>query len=659
MTTGKVPDLTMDPLQRAAAEAGEGPMVILGGPGTGKTHTLVARIALLLRGGASPHSITCLTFSARGAEALQRQLEDLPPTAGAAPHIFAGTIHSYASLYLRRAGAGALGLSPQFTIWDAQQSLEVMGEILEEENPAGEKPGAAEIAEILDWSRRNAALAPEEAEAPREAHWPERIARYRREKRRQNVLDLDDLIPWAIEAMEREPETRAVWNRTRSRHLLVDEFQDVTPRQYHLLRLMTGPTRSITVAADPNQSIYRWRGADPKLLEQFRLDHGPDLRLRMLRINHRATRTLAEVATALTGAAQLPGLTPDYQQAIRIAGPEPTLTTCDDRPEVMDRRILEWARQLVEEGSYRWQDLACIYRTHRTLHRLLTQVSSENIPHTILGETQQNRDGNARSIAAILNLALNPMDRRALALAASLETRNRNRRLNRELTNRVSRLAEERGTHLVDAAAAYLERLKPGTPAQAGLQYVVRTWQELHRLLEDPATELYDLCRRANRRLLEAQHAIAPPEPGVFRLLALSQTLPRLGQESPRELLARFLELQAAALQPDYRSTENDNPFREPEGMTLATIHAAKGQQWPVVWVVDADDRHLPYRRRQQDETDRREEERVFYVAATRATDQLHFCCATRTGKGDDAGPSPFLEALEDLLERRPPAAAG
>ena len=101
MTTLKVPELTMDPLQRAAAEAGEGPMVILGGPGTGKTHTIIARVALLLRGGASPHTITCLTFNSQGAEDLRRQMEKIPPTAESAPHIFIGTIHHYASFYLQ------------------------------------------------------------------------------------------------------------------------------------------------------------------------------------------------------------------------------------------------------------------------------------------------------------------------------------------------------------------------------------------------------------------------------------------------------------------------------------------------------------------------------------------------------------------------------
>ena len=645
----------MDPLQRAAAEAGEGPMVILGGPGTGKTHTIIARVALLLRGGASPHTITCLTFNSQGAEDLRRQMEKMPPTAESATHIFIGTIHHYASFYLRRAGAASLGISPQFTIWDKQQAMEVITEMLDQEAPEEEeKPPLTEIGEILDWNAKNQTKTPEEAERPRNGTWLKIIEEYTQEKRRQNTLDLDDLIPLAALAMEREPATRAVWNRTRSRHLLIDEFQDVTPRQHHLINLMTGPTRSITVAADPNQSIYRWRGADPRLLEQFRLDHGANLNVRMLQINHRGTRTMSNVATTLTGSDRMPGLGHDYQSAIRIEGPKPTLTEFRSGPEAMDRHILDSAKQMAEEG-YRWEDMACIYRTHGTVNRMITQLSSENIPHTILGETHQDRDSNARCITAMLALALNPMDRKAFTTAASLEVQNKNRQLNRELARKIAGIARANHTNLIQTSEAYIDKLQPGTPAHHSLQYVTGAWHELNKMLDEPDTQLYDLCRRANSLLQQAQHAGSAPvqEPQTFRLLGISQATPRMGRENSREFLARFLELQASTLQPDHRSTENDDPLTRQQGMTLATIHSAKGMQWKIVWVADADDDNLPKLLWRHDETDLREEERVFYVAATRATDQLHFCCSTRAEKGHNAEASRFLDALGDLLERR------
>ena len=205
MSTLKVPALTMDPLQRAAAEAPEGPMAVLGGPGTGKTHTIIARVSLLLQGGASPHTIACLTFSSRGAEELRRKLESIPSTAEGAPHIFVGTIHHYANFFLRRAGAAVLGISPHFTIWDQRQAVEVIAELLERNGAEGERTPPAEIAEILDWNGRNQTSTPEEAEPPRPAAWLDIIREYTREKRRQNTLDLDDLIPLAARAMGAGP----------------------------------------------------------------------------------------------------------------------------------------------------------------------------------------------------------------------------------------------------------------------------------------------------------------------------------------------------------------------------------------------------------------------------------------------------------------------
>ena len=137
-----------------------------------------------------------------------------------------------------------------------------------------------EIEEILDWNAKNQTGMPEEATNASHSHWLRVIQGYQDEKRKQGTLDLDDLIPLTIRAMERRPEVMEIWSRIRTRHLLVDEFQDVTPRQYQLINMMTGPTRSVTVAADPNQSINRWKGANPRMMDQFRLDHNANIKIR-------------------------------------------------------------------------------------------------------------------------------------------------------------------------------------------------------------------------------------------------------------------------------------------------------------------------------------------------------------------------------------------
>ena len=654
MTTLRAPSLTIDPLQRAAAEALEGPILALGGPGTGKTHTIMARAARHLKLRISPYTITCLTFSSRGAEDLRRMMENQPLTAAEAPYMFIGTVHHYASFYLRRAGAASLGISPQFTIWDKQQAIEVIAEMVNQEGSKGKNTPPSEISEILDWNGKNQTKTPEETDPAREAKWLDIIEEYTHEKRRQNTLDLDDLIPLAALAMERDPATRAVWNRTRSRHLLVDEFQDMTPRQYHLLNLMIGPTKSIIATADPNQSIYRWKGADPRLLEQFRLDHGANLNMRMLTVNHRGTRTLSEASSMLTKSEEMHGLGYDYLEAIRIEGPRPTLTRFRGTVHEMDRSILNSAEQLVKQG-YHWEDMACIYRTHQTMNRMITQFSGKSIPHNILGDTQRDRNSNARCITALLALILNPSDANAFSIAAAADSASRPRRLNQTIADQVRREARADRTNLVEAAEKLIDRLSLESSNHRDLHYVVNAWRELDRMMDTPGIELYDICRRANTLLLDAQRpgSAATEEPQTFRLMSLSQTTPRMGRENLRQLTARFLVLMASAMQPDHQATENRDPLAHHQGITFGTIHSAKGMQWKIVWVVDATDSDLPHLRSNSGDEELMEEERVFYVAATRATDQLHFCYADPEEKGTEVNPSRFLEVFGDLLESK------
>ena len=200
-----------------------------------------------------------------------------------------------------------------------------------------------------------------------------------------------------------------------------------------------------------------------------------------------------------------------------------------------------------------------------------------------------------------------------------------------------------------------LKDIRPGTIAHQSLRYTISAWQEVNQMLETEDIQIYDICRRVEAMLAQAQHADLKTvqESQMMKLLTLSQTTPRLGQERNREFLARFLELQTAATQPDHRGTENEDPFAHHQGMTFSTIHSAKGMQWKLVWVADAIDDSMPGHNWEQSAEKDLEEQRVFYVAATRATDQLHFCCARFNDEGGETQPSRFLDSLEDLLEER------
>ena len=354
MTTAPVLDhkpsisIPLDPLQRAAAEAPVGPVIIMGGPGSGKTHSLLGRIGALLESGATPSTITCLTFSSRNADQIRQKIGEIAPDEALLRRLFIGTFHHYASTFLRQDGARLIGRSPQFTLWDQDQAQNVISSFAEQD-PSRITLTGNEIKKFLDWHKLNRARWVQEKIAADEEFWYKLLEIYEATKLSQNTMDLDDLTPMSVRAMEADPRIRTIWSQVRSRHLLIDEFQDITPIQYRLIELMTGPTRSVTIATDPNQSIYGWRGADNSLLGQFRISH-PNAEVHLLRLNHRSTTTLVNLATTLTGDESMSGLTNDYQKAIRPAGALPQIIEAQG-----DEKKADQARSghSPEEGGHR------------------------------------------------------------------------------------------------------------------------------------------------------------------------------------------------------------------------------------------------------------------------------------------------------------------
>ena len=565
-------------------------------------------------------------------------------------NIFVGTLHQYASHFLRQVGANILGLSPHYSIWDQEQGNSMIREALQAD-PSLPQASASQIAEILHWNGLNQANLATQAVPAEHASWYQIVDIYTAEKRRQNALDLDDLLPTAIRAMDESPDTRQTWARFRSRHLLVDEFQDITPTQFRMLHLMTGPTRSITIATDPNQSIYAWRGADPALMQQFELEH-PNTSVHVLHYNHRSTQTLTQVAARLTDHESMSGLHHAYQTSIRPVGVVPTLLQFRDTPQDMDNHILSMAQQLHGQG-HEWEDMAFIYRRHKTLERMVTNLSNRDIPYTVLGEIRIQKNSDASCITSLLTTLLNPMDATALAAAAATQQTSQRRRLNPQVLRQIRSISREQDLNLIQAAQVYQSTIKRNTQVHTDLQFATQAWVELDRMLDDTQVTLHQLCTRAHNLLHDTRSptTMPIPEPQTSRLLAMTQSTKRLPDETPRKHLARFLENLSTAPNPDHRSIENDDPFAHHTGITFSTIHAAKGLQWSTVWFVDACHHIIPGQTRDKRDLPQKtleEEQRTFYVATTRATDQLYYCAALGGQKGFEATPTQFLDALED-----------
>ena len=644
--------LPLDPLQKGAAEAPVGPVVIMGGPGSGKTHTILGRIGSLMEGGANPSTITCLTFSSRSADQIREKLGEVFTEEALVRRIFVGTFHHFASMFLRQAGASRINRSPHFTLWDQDQAFQVITTFIEQ-NSDNFALTPKEVNGFLHWLSLNRASWVKPPIPADDATWYQLLDLYEEAKQKQNTMDLDDLTPLAVKAMEADPKVRAFWNNIRTRHLIIDEFQDITPIQYRLIELITGPDKSVTIATDPNQAIYGWRGSDTGLLEQFRINH-PTSEIHLLRLNHRSTATLVKLATTLTGEETMEGLNNDYQRAIRPEGPPPEIIQVQGGQQDLAKHILSMAQDRVNDGSREWTDMALIYRRSRILNPLITNLMAAGIPYHILGESKKPGQTTTQRIINLLTCLLNPMDAAAFVNAASVEKGETRRGLNRETARRIAGISQEMNINLIQASEEYLPRLKMNVRTRHNLEYVTWAWEMLHNYIEEEGSTLPELCHLACRLAQTKQKENL--QEGINQqttyLMSLSRTMVRMPRETLAQQTSRFLETIKASVHPDLQEADADDVMEQQKGITLATIHSAKGLQWKTVWVVDASDGAMPGNRSNAAEHIQ-EEQRIFYVASTRATDNLYYCYATEQEqeKGEETKLTRFLDTVRQLIE--------
>ena len=687
MSTLPTPMRTLDDQQRAAAEAPEGPVLIIGGAGAGKTETLVARIAALLRNRAPPHTICCLSTSSVGADDIERRLSRLPQDgedirrlsthisegegrrvqllrriAELAQGIYVGTLHQHAAHYLRAYGAIDLRISPRFTIWDDRQAKGCIAACARE-LPGEERPSARDIDAIFRWYTLNRSQGPVYLELPAQAgFWHELIGLYGAAKRSQGVLDRDDLIAMTIRSLEGNPPLRRIWNENYTRHLLVDTFQDITPKQYGMLGLLVGPTRSVTIATDPDQSICMEQGARRDLVERFGLDHR-QASIHRLPSHHRASETLSQVADTLVD--RLEALGGNRLTAGPSGGPAPMLLEIEGPPQLMYHVVLETAQEIGNPGymleptvrgewagAYAWEDIAVIFPRGNSIPEMLGGLFERRIPFQMLGDTGLVLDGDGRRIAALLTCLLNPWDLNAFSVAAATDARSGPNGLDSRVIRQILGISRDQDIDLVQAAERHVKRTNERSALHRDLSYLVSAVRSLGEMIEEPEVGLPDLCRRAHGLLGDARGDTGrpAPDPQMGRLLTLSESTPPRPNEKLIEHLARFLDLLSPALHPYRRPLENDRVSGGRRGMTLTTIEAARGLQWKVVFVMDASDHVMPGHLGPDDGEKWEQQQRAFYVATTRAAERLFYCFSQQSGRGHDARPSRMLEVLGDQL---------
>ncbi len=638
----------LNPAQRDAVTAGDGPLLVLAGAGSGKTRVIAHRIAWLLgHRGVAPRHVLAVTFTNKAAREMARRVEDLVLPAGLRSPLIA-TFHSVCVRMLRQHGTH-VALPSHFTIYDEDDRLALVKECMKEGELADRAftPSTA-VHRISYWKNQMVAV----SEALREARgpWEKKAAlvysRYEKRLHETGAVDFDDLLLRTVRLLAEVPEVLA-WYRGLWRHVLVDEYQDTNRAQYRMIRLLTAEHRNVCVVGDADQSIYKWRGADIANILDFEHDY-PGTRVVRLEQNYRSTKRILSLAAAV--------IAHNVQRKEKtlwtdnVAGePARVYRAWDEHEEA--HFVAQTALTVRGEGVP-WDAQAVFYRTNAQSRVLEDALRRARIPYVIVGGVRFYERREIKDALAYLRLALNPADDVAFRRAIGAPARG----IGATTLARLDEVAAREARPLLALAAAPPEDLR-GKPRRT-LQEFAATMASLSaRVAGLPPPAFVDLVLDATgyREALRQERS-PEAEARLENLEELVAAAEDFAHAEPEGTIAAFLD--GVALMSDI------DELKEAESrVTLMTLHSAKGLEFPVVFLTGLEEGVFPHARSLDDPDEVEEERRLCYVGLTRAKERLYLSWALhRRIHGYGLGePSRFLREmpeaeLEPLNARRPAA---
>ena len=648
-------ELTSDlnPAQLAAVEHRVTPLLIVAGAGSGKTRVLTRRIAhLLATGDAQPSEILAITFTNKAAGEMKERVAEIVGSSSRA--MWVSTFHS-ACVRILRIEAGRLGVSRTFTIYDQADSLRLMTMVIRELDldPKRYSPRAflAQVSnlknELIDYEQFA-----QQASNHMEQTLAEAYRDYQRRLQRANAFDFDDLISATVALLQLFPDVAEHYRR-RFRQILVDEYQDTNHAQYVLIKELVGPGTAdlppaeLCVVGDADQSIYAFRGATIRNIEEFERDY-PNARTIVLEQNYRSTQTILTAANAVisrNGSRRAKNLWTDAG-----AGPAIIGYVADDEHDEASFVSNEIKRLRDEEGL-KSSDVAVFYRTNaqsRSVEDIFIRVG---MPYRVVGGVRFYERREVRDAVAYLRTLANPTDEVSL----------------RRILNVPKRGIGERAEAMVDAFAqragisfaAALDRASeaPGiaTRSLSSIETFTLMLSDLRTIVEsgaDAAMVLQAVLEQSGY-LTELQGSADPQdETRVENLAELESVAQEFANENPEGTLTDFLERVSLVADAD------EIPDRDELGgvVTLMTLHTAKGLEFPVVFLTGMEDGIFPHSRSLGDPKELEEERRHAYVGITRARERLYVTRSmTRSAWGTPSfnPASRFLDEIPDVQWER------
>jgi len=649
----------LNPPQREAVAHASGPLLILAGAGSGKTRVLAHRVAHLVSTGTKPWQIVAVTFTNKAANEMRERIAGLigPERAREAT---IGTFHAICARILRRDG-DRIGLDRSFTIYDRSDQLALIKTVLRRLDLDDKRFPAAGMLAFIG-ARKDEMADPAAAAQQAQNFYEETAARvyaaYQEQLAEDDAVDFDDLLLHVVKLFEEQPQVLKRY-QDRWRQILVDEYQDTNRAQYLICRQLAAKHRNLAVVGDDDQSIYSWRGADLRNILDFERDY-PDAKVVKLEQNYRSTQIILDAAHAVVsrntgrkekrlwtdrGTGPLISLFDaynEYEEAEFVARQVERLVGGAGRSglgAILTRRADD------EDGALRYGEIAIAYRINAQSRVLEEAFMRFGIPYQLVGGTRFYERREVKDVLAYLRLSRNPADRVALERIINVPARG----IGDKTVEELRAWAEaRRGGSLWQAveAAETNPNLAPRARTQLGrFRDLMQGLMGLARTA--PPSELFDaVTERSGLRETILDRTVEGEERWA-NVTELRAHAAEFDEIAAPEGLARFLE--EVALVSDQDTLED-----RPDRVTLITLHAAKGLEFPVVFIVGVEEGLLPHKRALEDERELEEERRLAYVGMTRAKDRLYLIHAHHRSTWGVPSPSErsrFLTELpQDLL---------
>jgi len=604
----------LNPEQRRAVETTDGPLLIQAGAGSGKTKTLTHRIAYLIATNrATPYNILSVTFTNKAAREMRERvahlLSERSDNRSFMP--FMGTFHSICVRLLRQDGEH-IGVPRTFVIFDESDRLSAVKQAIKELGIDDKAFPPRTLSSIIS-SAKNDMMTADELDAlgaPAQRTAAQVMPRYQSTLREASALDFDDLINKTVELLQTKPEVRAKWQQ-QFRYVMIDEYQDTNAAQYKLVNLLTNADHNIAVVGDDWQSIYSWRGADFRNILNFERDY-KDCTVIKLEQNYRSTGNILRAAHGV--------ITRNQQRSDKQlwteAGdglPVQILQVQGERAE--GEAIVRRVRTSVDLGVRKYSDFAVLYRTNAQSRSVEETLVRYGIPYRVVGGVRFYDRKEIKDIIAYLRLIFQPEDRVSLERIVNVPTRG----IGATSLNNFFGWQRANGLTLYDALAT-VDTCDSLTPkARKTMSEFADIINSLRAVMDD--TDVAGLIDSLLRRIdyfhflddgtLQAETRTE----NVRELLSVAREYQDLG-------LAGFLE--EVSLVSDLDGTDFDG-----DAVTLMTLHAAKGLEFPVVFMTGLEETIFPHSRALYDPSEMEEERRLCYVGMTRAREELYMIYAT------------------------------